>query len=248
MFLQYGKLRPTNRFWVLPCLLQRRSSPEANQTLHDVWSSPGLVHYIYISGGSCPLTEFCQVQNSLHVQILRSPLLHGTPAAGVSQTLRRGTRNGITDLSHIGRHLYSAGRPARWASAHTHCASAHALVWADDMHAGALQLITVWHLKSLTSPAMGHWNTCHSTSNNLIVRLHRSATYVDVACCYRPNSVVCWSVCLSVCLSVSPAITAEPIQMPFGFRTLVGQGNHVLDGVQIPPCEGAIFGEKSVPL
>jgi len=43
------------------------------------------------------------VQNSLYVQVLRSPilaaLLHGTPAAGVSQTLRRGTRNGITELS-----------------------------------------------------------------------------------------------------------------------------------------------------
>jgi len=42
------------------------------------------------------------VQNSLHVQVLRSTilaaLLHGTPAAGVSQTLRRGTSNGITEL------------------------------------------------------------------------------------------------------------------------------------------------------
>jgi len=43
------------------------------------------------------------VQNSLSVQILRSPilaaLLHGTREMGVSQTLRRGTRNGITELS-----------------------------------------------------------------------------------------------------------------------------------------------------
>jgi len=43
------------------------------------------------------------VQNSLYVQVLRSrilaALLHGTPAAGVSQTLRRGTRNGIAELS-----------------------------------------------------------------------------------------------------------------------------------------------------
>jgi len=30
-------------------------------------------------------------------------LLHGTPAAGVSQTLGRGTRNGITELSHHNR-------------------------------------------------------------------------------------------------------------------------------------------------
>jgi len=37
-----------------------------------------------------------------YVQVLRSPilaaLLHGTPAAGVSQTLRRGTKNGIPEL------------------------------------------------------------------------------------------------------------------------------------------------------
>jgi len=43
------------------------------------------------------------VQNSLYVQVLRSSiltvLLHGTPATGVSQTLRRGTKNGITELS-----------------------------------------------------------------------------------------------------------------------------------------------------
>ena len=71
-------------------------------------------------GGFCPLTEFCQVQTSLCVQVLRSPilaaLLHGTRPVGVSQTLRRGTRNGITELSQMT--TYSAGRPSRWASAH----------------------------------------------------------------------------------------------------------------------------------
>ena len=41
----------------------------SRQTLHDVWPSLGLVHYIYIFGGFCPLTEFCQLQNSLCVQI-----------------------------------------------------------------------------------------------------------------------------------------------------------------------------------
>jgi len=49
-----------NRFRVLPSLLQRRHSLEANQTLHDVWSSPVLLHYTYIFGGSCPLREFCR--------------------------------------------------------------------------------------------------------------------------------------------------------------------------------------------
>jgi len=56
----------------------------------------------YIVGGFCPLTEFCPVQNSLYTQLLHSPilaaLLHGTPAVGVSQALRRGTRNGIMEL------------------------------------------------------------------------------------------------------------------------------------------------------
>ena len=112
--LQYGELPPTNGlfggtpanfngFRVLPSLLQQRRSPEANQTLHDVWPSRALVRYIFIFRGSCHLTEFCPVQNSLCVQLafsyIGSVILHGTPAVGVSQTLRLGTRNGITELS-----------------------------------------------------------------------------------------------------------------------------------------------------
>jgi len=58
-----------NGFRVLASLLQRHRSPEANQTLHDVWPSPWLVHYICMFGSSCPLTEFCHVQNSLCVLI-----------------------------------------------------------------------------------------------------------------------------------------------------------------------------------
>jgi len=56
-----------NGFRVLASLLQRHRSPEANKTLHYLWPSPGLVHYIYIFGGSCLLTEFCQLQNSLQL-------------------------------------------------------------------------------------------------------------------------------------------------------------------------------------
>jgi len=59
--------------------------------------------------GYCPLTEFCQVQNSLSVQMLRSPILtalpHDTRAVDVRQTLRHSA-------------VYFAGRPSRWASAH----------------------------------------------------------------------------------------------------------------------------------
>jgi len=42
------------------------------------------------------MTEFCHVQNSLCIQLLRSPavaaLLHGNGVGRVSQTLRHGTK------------------------------------------------------------------------------------------------------------------------------------------------------------
>jgi len=103
-----------NGFRVLSLLLQRRRSTKGNHTLHYVWPSPRLVRYIYIFGGFCPLTEFCHVQTSLCVQVLRSPilaaLLHGTRPVGVSQTLRHGTRNRITELSQTAPSIY------RWAA------------------------------------------------------------------------------------------------------------------------------------
>jgi len=67
-----------------------------------------------------PVTEFCLVQNSLYVQVLRSTLealLHGIPAAGVSQTLCMAQGMELQNFRR-GRHLYSEGRPSRWASAH----------------------------------------------------------------------------------------------------------------------------------
>ena len=72
----------------------------------------------------------------------------------------------------------------------------------------------------------------HHLKLRSIFRPHCSTMYVDTAYCYRPCSVVCLSVTLSVGLSailVSPAKTAKPIEMPFGLRTLVGRGNHVLN-------------------
>jgi len=68
------------------------------------WPSPGLVQYVYIFGGSCPLTDFYQVQNSLCDQVFHSSifaaLLHSIRVVGVSQTA----------AFSRGRHLYSAGR------------------------------------------------------------------------------------------------------------------------------------------
>jgi len=128
MTVQYGERRPTsaeivslvwgapanfNWFRVLASLLQRRRSTEANQTLHDVWPSPARLHYIYIFGGCCPVTEFCQVQNSVCVfQVLRSPI--GSVTARHSSS---GHEPIFAALS-TGRHLYSVGRPSRWALAH----------------------------------------------------------------------------------------------------------------------------------
>ena len=42
--LVWSALANFNGFGVLASLLQRRRSTEANQTLHDLWPSPGLVH------------------------------------------------------------------------------------------------------------------------------------------------------------------------------------------------------------
>jgi len=47
---------------------------------------------------------------------------------------------------------------------------------------------------------------------------------------------------------VSPAKTAAPIEMPFGLRTLVGPGNHVLDGGQISVGRGNFEGGKERPI
>ena len=85
------------------CYCSEAAHRRPTKLLHDVWLSHALAHYIYIFGGSCPPDGILQVQNSLYVQFLRSPilatLLHGTPAADVSQTMWRGTRSGITELS-----------------------------------------------------------------------------------------------------------------------------------------------------
>jgi len=103
---------------ILASLLHRHRSTEVNQTLHDVWPSAGLVYYMYIFGGCCPLTEFCQVQSSLCVQFLCSSilaaLLHCSGAVSISQTLQHYSGNGIMELLRLvifnrGRHLYSEG-------------------------------------------------------------------------------------------------------------------------------------------
>jgi len=110
-----------NGFGILPSLLQRRRSPEANQTLHDAWTSPALAHYIYILGGSCPWRNFAWCK--IHFTSKSCVLLYWQRFC---TALQQRASAKVYDVVHgmefrdfrRGRHLYSAGRPSRWASAH----------------------------------------------------------------------------------------------------------------------------------
>jgi len=79
----WGTSANFSRFCVLASLLHRRRSAEVNKTLKYVSPSSGLVRYIglCIFPGSCPVTEFCQLQNSRCVQVLRSPIFQRYCAA-----------------------------------------------------------------------------------------------------------------------------------------------------------------------
>jgi len=105
----YGELPPTNG-WDQFTSLQHPSKFQRVSRLAFVTAAtsltggqPNLARRLVVSWagilsthfrGLLPLTEFCPVQTSLYVQVLRSSilaaLLHGTPASGVSQTLWRG--------------------------------------------------------------------------------------------------------------------------------------------------------------
>jgi len=94
-----------HRFSVLALLLHQRCSTEVNQTLHDVWPSPELLHYVYILGalspnGILPDAKFT-LRPSLAYLILAA-LLHGTRAVGVHQILRCGSlmRQGNHPVRH----------------------------------------------------------------------------------------------------------------------------------------------------
>jgi len=53
-WLVWGTPANFKGFHILPSLLQQHHSKEANQTLHNVWPSPGLLYYIYFSGALAP--------------------------------------------------------------------------------------------------------------------------------------------------------------------------------------------------
>jgi len=70
---------------------------------------------VLASGGILQRTKFTLCSSLAFSYIGIVTARHSS--SGVSQTLRRCITNGITELSQR-RHVYSAGRPSRWASAH----------------------------------------------------------------------------------------------------------------------------------
>ena len=82
-----------NGFRVLAALLQRRRSSEANQTLHDLWPSAGLAHYIFIFRGLMPRNGILPgakltLRPSLALSYIDSVIARHS-CRGASQTLRR---------------------------------------------------------------------------------------------------------------------------------------------------------------
>jgi len=104
-----------NGFRVLAALLQRGRSTEANQTLHSVWLSPGLVHDIIHFRGFLPRYGILPgAKFSLRSSLAQS--YFGSVTAWHSSSGRQPTFAALS----TGRHLYSAsaGRPSRWKLVH----------------------------------------------------------------------------------------------------------------------------------
>jgi len=83
-----------------------------------------MVQCVYTFSGALAPTEFWHVQNSPYVQVLRlllAALLHGTPAAGVSQTSQRGSRNEITELSQTAQPIFGGAAITFGIGPHASC-------------------------------------------------------------------------------------------------------------------------------
>jgi len=94
-----------NGFRVVASLLQPRRWMEVNQTLHDVWPSPRVVHHIYTFSGLLPGAKFTLFPNLAFSYT-------GIRALGVSQTLwrnRGGQRGGSCSRAQQVR-----GRKTAW--------------------------------------------------------------------------------------------------------------------------------------
>ena len=99
--------------WLGYWLLHRCRSTEVTQTLHNVWPSPGLVHYIHVRGLLHPNGILSGAAFTLHPSLAFSYI--GSVTARHSNS--SGRQPNIAALSRR-CHVYSAGRPSRWTSAH----------------------------------------------------------------------------------------------------------------------------------
>jgi len=102
-----------NRFQVLGSLLHRCRSTEVNQTLHVVWPSPWMVHlYIHFWGLLPPSRILPDATFTL-----RPSLAFCYIGSVTAQYFSSRCQPNFAAFSS-GCHLYSAGQPLRWASAH----------------------------------------------------------------------------------------------------------------------------------
>jgi len=101
---------------VLASLRQCRCSLEVNQTLHDVWPSFGLAHYIYTFGGLLPPDGILPgAKFTLHPSLAFYYI--GSVTTRHSSSRHQPKFPASYKEWNYG-HLYSAGWPSHWASAH----------------------------------------------------------------------------------------------------------------------------------
>ena len=104
-----------NGFHVLASLLQRRRSPDTNQTLHISWAAT-----LYTFSGDLALSRiFPSAKFTLRPSLAFACIGNVTARHSSRrhhQTLRRGTRNGITELSAM--HPQSHCKPSIFLSNH----------------------------------------------------------------------------------------------------------------------------------
>jgi len=114
-----------NGLHVLASLLHRRHSTEVSQTLHDVWSSLGLVHSVYSFWGLLPPNGI--LPGAMHPSLAFScignlaALLHSTRSGRQRNIVAWDNKGNYGTFAPHLRHLYCAGQSS-------HCASDHILV------------------------------------------------------------------------------------------------------------------------
>ena len=95
--------------------------PNFTRCLAVSWAATLYIQYIF--WGSYPLAEFCHVQNSLNFASMSCLLLYWQRYCTALQQPALAKLCGVVQGMELrnfrrGRHIYSVGRPLRWALAH----------------------------------------------------------------------------------------------------------------------------------